>query len=330
MNKKLLTTAIVVTSLALACLLIYSIERTAWLFQRFETWEPAAYAAAIVVELAAVALIVGSSALAHLDSRARAWANRALLAVLSVGALANLSAGYLRGGAGVLAQFGSGQEWAPYAVASSLWLVTNLAVPGLILCLSKLLERLIVARGKPQGAARRKRQVRTLIGLLRTWRGQLVQLRGQLAAITAEAASSAAQLRDAADRLRTTEQQSAVTAEQADLARIQSADLSDQLRMAEAHAAEEIEHAQARFRNASDLLRSAQEEAERLRGQLAERSAEAAALSAAAALDVRTIAQTLRDRGVALRTIGAALGVSEKTIRNWTMDVRTNGHLKEG
>lgn len=315
MNKKLLTTAIVVTFLALAALLGYSIERTAWLFGQFETesWWLAAYAAAIVVELAAVALIVGAGALAHLDAAARAWANRALVAVLSVGALANLSAGYLRGGHKVLWAFGGG--YASLAVAASLWLVVNLAVPGLILCLSKLLERLIHAGGKPSVAARRKRQVKRLIGLLRTWRGQLAVLRAQLAEKGAEAAAASAQLRDVSAQLRTAEQQSAAAAEQADQGRAQSARLADQVRTAEAHAAA-----------AADQVRTAQEEAERLRSQLAERSAEAAALSAAASLDVRSIAQSLRDAGVSLRTIGAALGVSEKTIRNWTMDVRTNGH----
>jgi hypothetical protein len=144
MSRRLLNSAIGVTALALTALLAYSLERTAWLFGQFETWQEAAYAAAGVVELAAVALIVGASALAGLAPAARAWANRALLAVLSVGALANLSAGYLRGGAATLAAFGG--DWAAYAVAAALWLCTNLAVPGLILCLSKLLEQLIAAR----------------------------------------------------------------------------------------------------------------------------------------------------------------------------------------
>jgi hypothetical protein len=137
-------TAIIATALALLALLAYSLERSAWLFGLFEQWSVLALAAAIVVELAAVALIVGAGALATIDASARAWANRALLAVLSVQALANLSAGYLRGGTNVLAQFGAGSR-AAYAVAAVLWLVTNLAIPGLILCLSKLLERLIAA-----------------------------------------------------------------------------------------------------------------------------------------------------------------------------------------
>lgn len=77
------------------------------------------------------------------------------------------------------------------------------------------------------------------------------------------------------------------------------------------------------------------DETERLRGRLTEQAAETAQLSAlieaqsaSADLDVRKVAQLLRDRGVSLRTIGDALGVSEKTIRNWTTDVRTNGHAR--
>jgi hypothetical protein len=140
----------VAISTALLLLLAYSFERTSWLFGLFETWTPAAQAAALVVELSAVALLVGGGALLILDRAAQAWANRALVAVLSVSALANVTAGYLRGGQQTLALLSSGRDgdvarWAAYAVAAALWLVTNLAVPGLILFLSKLLERLISA-----------------------------------------------------------------------------------------------------------------------------------------------------------------------------------------
>lgn len=140
MNRKL---AIGVCALALLALLAYSLERTAWLFQQFESWWLAAYAAAVVVELAAVALIVGASAIAGLDKSAQAWANRALFTVLIVQAFANLSAGYLRGGSATLAQFGS-DVWA-LRVTAALMVATNLAVPILILCLSKLTERLLSA-----------------------------------------------------------------------------------------------------------------------------------------------------------------------------------------
>lgn len=131
---------IIATLAALLGLLAYSLERTIWLFQRFEVAAEPAIVAAVVVELAAVALIVSSGAL---PPSARPWGNRALVAVLSVQALANLSAGYLRGGRATLALFGGPDDPSAYAVASVLWLVTNLAIPGLTLSLSKLLEHLI-------------------------------------------------------------------------------------------------------------------------------------------------------------------------------------------
>lgn len=133
---------IIATLAALLGLLAYSLERTVWLFRRFEVAAEPAWAAAIVVELAAVALIISAGAL---PEHARPWGNRALLAVLSVQALANLSAGYLRGGRATLGLFGTADDPSAYAVASVLWLVTNLAIPGLTLSLSKLLEHLIIA-----------------------------------------------------------------------------------------------------------------------------------------------------------------------------------------
>ena len=133
---------IIATLAALLGLLAYSLERTIWLFQRFEVAAEPAIAAAVVVELAAVALIVSAGAL---PPSARPWGNRALLAVLSVQALANLSAGYLRGGRATLALFGTAEDPSAYAVASTLWFVTNLAIPGLTLSLSKLLEHLITS-----------------------------------------------------------------------------------------------------------------------------------------------------------------------------------------
>lgn len=126
-------------------LLAYSLERTAWLFGLYEQQHEVAIAAAVVVEFAAVALIAGAAPLAKLSPEARAWSNRALLAVLSVQSLANLAAGFLRGGRATLALFGSPNELAAYVVAATLWLVTNLAIPALVLCLSKLLEHLLAA-----------------------------------------------------------------------------------------------------------------------------------------------------------------------------------------
>lgn len=133
---------IIAIAIALLCLLAYSLERTAWLFELFEESTQNAYAAAVVVELAAVALIAGSGAL---DDKSKPWANRALLAILSVQALGNLSAGYLKGGVDTLFKFGADKP--AYFVAATLWLVANLAVPWLVFCLSKLLEQLLTRLG---------------------------------------------------------------------------------------------------------------------------------------------------------------------------------------
>jgi methylphosphotriester-DNA--protein-cysteine methyltransferase len=145
MNRTTIKIAIAINLLALIALLGYSLERTAWLFQLFEADQTLPVVAAVVVELAAISLLVGAGAIAQLDAKARAWSNRALGAVLSVQALANLSAGYLRGGHATLALFQGEAPDATYAVAAALWLSVNLAVPALIFFLSKLLERLIAA-----------------------------------------------------------------------------------------------------------------------------------------------------------------------------------------
>lgn len=129
-------------AIALLCLLAYSLERTAWLFELFEESKENAKAAAIVIELAAVALIAGAGAL---DDKSKPWANRALLAILSVQALGNLSAGYLKGGVDTLSKFGSNEP--AFYVSATLWLVANLAVPWLVFCLSKLMEQLLMKIG---------------------------------------------------------------------------------------------------------------------------------------------------------------------------------------
>jgi len=141
--KKALLAAIAVNALALLGLLVYSLERSIWVFSLYEVAAEPAIAAAAVIEVAAVALIISAGALDTNDDAAKSWANRALGAILSVQALANLTAGYLRGGRQALALFGQADDMAAYAVGAVLWLVVNLAVPVLVLSLSKLLERLI-------------------------------------------------------------------------------------------------------------------------------------------------------------------------------------------
>lgn len=317
MSKKLLTIAIAAVSLALICLLLYSIERTAWLFDQFETWTEAAYAAAIVVELAAVALIVGASALAHLDKSARAWANRALLAVLSVGALANLSAGYLRGGAAVLDAFGG--DTSAYAVAASLWAVTNLAVPGLILCLSKLLERLIAAVGRRRTFLTQRRTL--IVRLLHSLRAARADL-ARSAAVSAQTGQALAQ-RDAQ-----------IAQLNQEVARLTSmlADSCADLEEARADLAQQVD---ATVRSGATLTQQDQQLSQlqatiaRQDQEIARLKEEAAQAPTAGDLDTTAIARALREpRQIDWRTIERLLGIAQATLRGRVE--RTNGHLVEG
>lgn len=108
----------------------------------------------------------------------------------------------------------------------------------------------------------------------------------------------------------------------------ESARLADLIHMAEAkyaEAREEVRKERETTTRLSAQVRTKEVEGAELERQYLAKSAEVDALSASSALDVRSIAQTLRDRGVALRTIADALSVSEKTIRNWTVEQVTNG-----
>lgn len=140
-SRKQVWISIGAIGIALLCLLAYSLERTAWLFELFEKDSYRSMAAAVVVELSAVALLTGAA----VNEKSRSWANGALVAILSTQVLGNLSAGFLEGWNKTLGLFG--HDWAGYAVAATLWLVANLAVPGLVLCLSKLLEQQIALLG---------------------------------------------------------------------------------------------------------------------------------------------------------------------------------------
>lgn len=315
MNRRILTTAIIVNALALLALLGYSLERTAWLFQRFETDTVLPIAAAVVIELAAVALLVGASAIARLDEHARAWANRALVAVLSVQALANLSAGYLRGGHATLALFqqGSAGYWAAYAVGAALWLVVNLSVPMLILFLSKLLERLVSAHASGKDGslrtiyASRRSLVRRLIAMVRNERRLLDTATRHLTEARLQSASAA----ETAAYVRTLEEKSAAAEQEAERLRTQATEAARRAARLEQQSALD-----------KQIINEHAETADRL-------SVELEVVSALSTMEPRSIAQALRNKNVSLRTIGDVLGVSEKTIRNWTTDVRTNGHLVE-
>lgn len=147
MKKPILPHMVVIgVGLALAALLLYSLDRSAWLFTLYETGQPRAdligLAAAIVIELATIALIAGDGLAEALSEdpatqhALRIWSGRGLVIVLLVQALANLVAGYLRGGVILFQQLGQG--WAAYGVAAVAWIAVNAAVPLLIFALAKI------------------------------------------------------------------------------------------------------------------------------------------------------------------------------------------------
>ena len=157
---------------ALLALLAYSIERSAWLLSLYELptdeGKQLALLAALVAEAGAVALIVaeGSLSLLNRDTARQLsrWAHFGLVIMLALQSVAGLIAGYTRGGARMLDTLGSGQAEARFAVAAVALLLGNLAVPALILALSKiaaLLVSQIVLLPAPTGPSWLER--------LRTW-----------------------------------------------------------------------------------------------------------------------------------------------------------------
>lgn len=199
MNRTALTWSAGAVGLAIVALLLYSLDRTAWLFRLYETGQQHAdtlgLAAAIVVELAAVALIAGDALAEALtrDRRAadmlRAWAGRGLAAVLGAQILANLIAGYLRGGRVLLTALGGPGDWPPLVLAGTAWLVTNALIPGLVFILAKIEARLLTlligsTLTRPRAALTRTgRAVRVLPATALT-----VNVSAQAAAIAADTA----------------------------------------------------------------------------------------------------------------------------------------------
>ena len=132
-------------------LLAYSIERSAWFLSLYELptdeGKQLALLAALVAEAGAVALIVAEGSLSLIDRRTatsiRHWASGGLVVMLALQAVAGLIAGYVRGGARMLDTLGDGQPTARFAVAAVALLLGNLAVPALILALSKIASLLV-------------------------------------------------------------------------------------------------------------------------------------------------------------------------------------------
>lgn len=283
MNRKTLTFAILINTVALLALLGYSLERTAWLFQRFEVDTVLPVVAAVVVELAAISLLVGAGAMAQLDKAARAWSNRALGAVLSVQALANLSAGYLRGGHATLVLFQGEAPNATYAVAAALWLSVNLAVPALIFFLSKLLERLIAARG-----AQKTEDLAQLQTLLDTATADLAQTREQYVQLQTATAQPDPLLAHQAEELAQ--------------GRVVLAQHQEMLAQAKEQAAQQE-------RAYVGELRTKERELAQLREQVAQPIT-------FDGIDMLRVAQRMRESGISSRETAELLRVKESTLRN--------------
>lgn len=195
------------------------------------------------------------------------------------------------------------------------WAALHAGFPIVAFCYTMQLHKMIAAQRVRNVASQRRALVRRLAKALRTER-KLLERTGMQLAETGNARLSLQM---------TFEEESARFT-------IESARLSDQVRMEEAkraEAQEELRKEREANIRLSAQLRKEEEASTQLKEEAARLSTDLAIQSAVASLDVRGIAQTLRDGGVPLRTIGEALGVSEKTIRNWTEAVHTNGKTDE-
>lgn len=198
------------------------------------------------------------------------------------------------------------------------WAALHAGFPIVAFCYTMQLHKMAAVRRVRNVAAQRRSLVRRLARALRTARGEVrtqsATLRMELEEVRKvgeQASQERGQVRSEADALRT-----------------EAARLADLIRMEEAKGAEAREQLRMERERAMQLsaqVRTAQEEKEKAQALLASQSAELETMSALVGVDVHTLAQLLRDKGVALRIIAEALGVSEKTIRNWTVEVITNG-----
>jgi hypothetical protein len=163
-------TAAVVVGIALLALMVYSLDRTAWAFQVYEgasaTGAPLGakvstgwsqhmwlgFAAAVVVEFAALALIAGEAVMQRFNRDALRWAHWSLVIIFAVQWVVNLTAGGIRGWTAMAEQLGDatfvvgGYDLALIlrsVVAVSMFLIINSAIPALLLCLAKIEAALI-------------------------------------------------------------------------------------------------------------------------------------------------------------------------------------------
>ena len=155
MSRRSLWGIAALITMATLALMLYSLDRTAWIFMLYETGRPNAqllgYIAAVVMELAVVGLIASEGAADALpidaESRRvlRSWAARGLVMVLATQAVANLVVGFLRGAAALreaLLAAGPDEGWQYHALGGVIWLLANGLIPALIFGFSKMQARI--------------------------------------------------------------------------------------------------------------------------------------------------------------------------------------------
>lgn len=145
-KKTILIASIAGLLISIIALLIFSLDRTSWLFAIFETGrsngEFLGRVAAIVVELAAVALITSKIVISKQDHpKEYRYIVLGLVVVLGVQSIGNLIAGWVRGAKPIHELFIENSF--TVAVATITWAVVNACVPILIYILSELLAYVI-------------------------------------------------------------------------------------------------------------------------------------------------------------------------------------------
>jgi len=152
MTKRFYIGTACIIFIALVALLVYSLDRTSWLLAQYEISQPDTLAhwlglsplalgtsSALVIEVGLIALVAGE-VLASAHPEIKRYALAGLLIGLAVQAVANLIAGYLRGYQAVYDDLVTHQvsDNLSWYVAGLSWLLSSLAVPGLIFILSRL------------------------------------------------------------------------------------------------------------------------------------------------------------------------------------------------
>jgi hypothetical protein len=143
-NTKTLAWGIGFIAFALFILMAFSIERTAWLISIFESGQAGpvfGYAAAIIIEIAAIAFIAAEIMIAPKSSLGKLVMG-GLILILVLQSMANGVKGWINGWEGMRAILGSDNKLAQ-AIAGAAWLVVNGLIPLLIFILSKLLASFI-------------------------------------------------------------------------------------------------------------------------------------------------------------------------------------------